>query len=68
MKDAKGTTAAISAAVTAYMQEEQAAAEAQSQVRTAPASSAWSSSGRGDQMRMRTLWQLRIVPLGRGRQ
>jgi len=67
MKDAKGATAAIGVAVAACLQEEQTAAQAQSQIRSAPASSAWSAFGRDEMMRMRTMWQLRIVPLGRGK-
>lgn len=64
MKQVKGTTAAIVAAVAAYLEEEQAT-RAPRPVRAAPVFSLWGSAGRQEAMHMRTLWQLRIVPLGR---
>lgn len=67
MKDAKGLTAAIAAAVTAYMEAEQSAQAAAAPARAVPAFNVWGCIGRQEIMHMRTLWQLRIVPLGRGK-
>ncbi|MDO8491832.1 MAG: hypothetical protein Q7T04_07455 [Dehalococcoidia bacterium] len=67
MKDSKGITAAISAAVAAYLEEEQAAQGAAAPAQAVPALNLWGSFGRQEIMRMRMLWQLRIVPLGRGK-
>ena len=61
-KDRKKVAAAIMAAVDAYMGEEQAAREAVvPQRRAVPVLSLWHVSGREEMMRMRTLWQRRIV-------
>jgi hypothetical protein len=59
------TIAAITAAVAAYMAEEQEALLAATPRRKPVAvSNGWSSSGRREIMRMRTLWQRRIFPKG----
>jgi len=64
LKNKKGTIAAITAAVAAYMgeEEEKALRPAILQRRVVTVSSSWSSSGREEIMRMRMLWQRRIVP------
>jgi hypothetical protein len=56
-------TAAIMAAVNSYMEEEEMAREmiAMPQPRPVPAISLWHVSGREEMMRMRQLWQRRIV-------
>jgi len=61
-KDRGKITAAIMAAVNAYMEEEQMALEmmAVPQRRPVPAISLWHVSGREEMMRMRQLWQRRI--------
>ena len=62
MKSKKGMVAAI-AAVAAYMEEEEKAQRrAMPQQRPVVVSSLWHISGREEIMRMRTLWQRRIVP------
>lgn len=62
MKDKKGIMAAITAAVSAYLEEEQRARPAVALPRRpTPATSMWRFSGRDEIMRMRTLWQRRIV-------
>ncbi len=63
LKSEKGTVAAITAAVAAYLEEEERALRpAMFQRRPAEVSSSWRSSGREEIMRMRMLWQRRIVP------
>ena len=60
MKNKKGTIAAITAAMAAYMEEEDKALRpAMVQQRPLMVSSSWSSSGREEMMRI--LWQRRIV-------
>lgn len=55
--------AAITAALTEYMIEEgQAVRWAMNERKPAVLSGVWSSSGREEIMRMRMLWQRRIVP------
>jgi len=62
LKSRRGTIAAITAAVAAYLEEEaKALAPAVPQVGPAVAFSPWGSSGREEIMRMRMLWQRRIV-------
>jgi len=62
LKDKRGVIAAITAAVAAYMEEEEKAlAPAMPQRRPVTVSILWSSSGREEIMRMRRLWQRRIV-------
>jgi hypothetical protein len=56
----KGTIAAITAAMVAYMEEERALRPLVPQRKLVMVSTLWSSSGR-EQM-MRILWQRRIVP------
>ena len=61
-RDACKTVAAIMAAVNACMEEdERARAAAVSRPRPAVAPSLWPVFGREEMMRMRTLWQRRIV-------
>jgi hypothetical protein len=61
LKNKKGTIAAITAAVAAYMEEEEKALRpAMLQRRPVMVSSLWSSSGCEEIMRI--LWQRRIVP------
>jgi len=63
LRDKKETIAAITAAVAAYIEEEEKALRpAIPQRRVVTVSSSWSSSGREEIMRMRMLWQRRIVP------
>jgi len=57
----EGTIAAITAAVAAYIEEEKALRPAMLQQRPATVSSLWHASGREEIMRMRMLWQRRIV-------
>jgi len=60
-KDRGKITAAIMAAVNAYMEEEMAREMmAIPQRRPVPAISLWHVSGREEMMRMRQLWQRRI--------
>jgi hypothetical protein len=60
--DAK-VAAAISTAVTAYIEAESAAEQAAACARfVGPVASLWGQSGRQEIMRNRQLWQLRIVP------
>ena len=63
MKNKKGTIAAITAAVASYMEdeEEKDLIPAILQRRPVAVSSSWGSSGREEIMRMRMLWQRRIV-------
>jgi len=62
LKSKKGTIAAI-AAVAAFLDEEEKAQRlALPQQRPVVVSSLWHISGREEIMRMRTLWQRRIVP------
>lgn len=59
----KKVVAAIGAAVTAYVEEEEAERAARSRPANPPAlSRPWSRAGRQEIMRNRQLWQLRIVP------
>jgi len=62
-KDGGKTTAAIMAAVNAYLEEEASAAVATAIPIRKPAivTSLWHVSGREEMMRMRNLWQRRIV-------
>jgi hypothetical protein len=61
LKNKKGTIAAISAAVAAYMEEEEKALRpAILQRRPVMVPSSWSNSGCEEMMRI--LWQRRIVP------
>ena len=63
MENKKGTIAAITAAVAAYVEEERKALRpAIPQRRLVAVSTLWSNSGREEIMRMRMLWQRRIVP------
>ena len=57
----KGAIAAITAAVAAYMEEEKALSPPLLQRRPVTVSSLWHASGREEIMRMRMLWQRRIV-------
>jgi malate synthase len=62
LKDRRGIIAAITAAVAAYMEEEEKVlAPAMHQRRSVAVSRLWSSSGREEIMLMRRLWQRRIV-------
>jgi len=62
LESKQGTVAAITAAVTAYMEEEgRALRPVISQRRPAVVLNSWSTSGREEIMRMRMLWQRRIV-------
>ena len=62
-KDKGKITAAIMAAVNAYIEEEETARAMLSipQRRPVPVLSLWHVSGREEMMRMRQLWQRRIV-------
>jgi hypothetical protein len=61
LKNKKGTIAAITAAVAAYMaEEERALRSAVPQRKPVTVSSLWSSSGNEEMMRI--LWQRGIVP------
>ncbi|MFU8796023.1 MAG: hypothetical protein ACNA7X_01840 [Dehalococcoidia bacterium] len=60
MKNRRGTIAAITAAVAAYLEEE-ARAIMPPKPGPVPVFSPWGSSGREEIMLMRTLWQRRIV-------
>jgi hypothetical protein len=62
-KDRGKISAAIMAAVNAYMEEEVMAGAMMAipQRRPAPVISLWHVSGREEMMRMRQLWQRRIV-------
>jgi hypothetical protein len=63
VRSRKGTMAAITAALVEYMAEEgKAVRGAVTERRPAVVSGAWSNSGREEMMRMRMLWQRRIVP------
>jgi hypothetical protein len=61
LKSRKGVIAAITAAVAAYMVDEKAVMLPILKRKLAMASSSWSGSGREEIMRMRMLWQRRIV-------
>ncbi len=69
---------AIAAAIAAYLEEEKAPPEAiapekppfieaRPVARIRPPFSAWAAFGRQEMARMRTLWQLRIVPRAKRR-
>lgn len=63
-KDRGKTTAAIMAAVNAYLEQEEASAALVKGIpirKPALAISLWHVSGREEMMRMRNLWQRRIV-------
>lgn len=62
MKSRERTIAAITAAIAVYMEEEKAVVLPILWRKPVKASSSWSSSGREEIMRMRMLWQRRIVP------
>jgi len=63
LRSKKGTVAAITAAVAACLEEEEKALRpAMFLRRPAEVLSSWRSSGREEIMRMRMLWQRRIVP------
>jgi len=62
LKSRKGTIAAITAAVAAYLEEEaRAVMPTMPQPGPVAVISPWGSSGREEIMRMRMLWQRRIV-------
>jgi hypothetical protein len=60
LKSEKGTIAAITAAVAAYMEEERALRSAVPQRKPVMVSSSWSNYGNEEMMRI--LWQRGIVP------
>jgi hypothetical protein len=60
LKSEKGTIAAITAAVAAYMEEERALRPAVPQRKPVMVSSSWSNYGNEEMMRI--LWQRGIVP------
>jgi hypothetical protein len=60
LKNKKGTIAAITAAVAAYIEEEKALRPAMLQQRPLMVSGSWGSSGHEELMRI--LWQRGIVP------
>jgi len=60
-KDRQKVVAAILAGVSTYMEEESAQATRFERQRPAVAVNMWSMAGREEMMRMRTLWQRRIV-------
>jgi len=62
LKSKKGKVAAVTAAVTAYMEEEKYVRPTMVQRRPIILPIRWSSYGREEIMRMRMLWQRRIVP------
>ncbi len=62
MESKKRPIAAITAAVAAYIEEEKCLKPAIIQRRPVILPSLWSSYGREEIMRMRMLWQRRIVP------
>jgi hypothetical protein len=65
MKDRERIIAAITAAVAAYIAEtDKSMMVGVLRRKPAPTSDAWSRSGRDEIMRMRMLWQRRIVPKG----
>jgi hypothetical protein len=57
----KKVVAAISTAVTSYIQEEKAAEVVARGRRTCPMTNVWGRTGRQEIMRNRQMWQLRIV-------
>ena len=62
LEDKKRVMAAIAAAIVAYIEEEEKALRpAMLELRPVPVLSLWHASGREEVMRMRTLWQRRIV-------
>jgi len=60
-RDRDKTVAAIMAGVSAYLEEEQAVRRRAVEVKPVAGASLWALSGRQEMMRMRTLWQRRIV-------
>jgi len=63
LKTSKGVIAAITAAVLSYMAEEEALRpKALVPRKSVVVPKPWANFGREEIMRMRTLWQLRIVP------
>jgi hypothetical protein len=60
-EDRKGIMAAVAAAIAAYIEEEKAVTPVAVQRSQVPVLSLWHASGREEIMRMRTLWQRRIV-------
>jgi len=64
MKSKSSTIAAIIAAITQYLEEEQAAlaaAEVAPAARAVPIMNLWGLTGRDEIMRMRGLWQLHLL-------
>lgn len=61
MRSEAGIIVAITAGVTAYIEEEKPLQPLMARRRLTGASNSWSGSGREEIMRMRTLWQRRIV-------
>jgi len=61
LEDKKRVMAAIIAAIAAYVEDEKAVRPALVERSPAPVLSFWRASGREEIMRMRTLWQRRIV-------
>ncbi|MFO7773917.1 MAG: hypothetical protein R6V59_08325 [Dehalococcoidia bacterium] len=65
LKSGERTIAAVTAAVAAYLDEEaEALLSAMPPPRPVSVSNLWGRSGREEIMRMRTLWQRRIIPRG----
>ncbi|MGQ9545794.1 MAG: hypothetical protein ACUVTR_01320 [Dehalococcoidia bacterium] len=62
MRSRERIIAAISAAIAAYVEEEDAATVPRLPPKLIKASGSWSSSGREQMMRMRLLWQRRVFP------
>ena len=58
----KKVVAAISTAVTAYVQSQRVAEQAARARRSRRVADIWNRSGREEIMRNRQMWQLRIVP------
>ena len=61
MKLDKKVVAAISMAVTSYIQEEQAALAVAHRRPEPPAANVWGRTGRQEIMRNRQMWQMRII-------
>jgi len=60
-KDRAKIVAAIMGGVAAFMEEERASRESAREKRPAPVLNLWSISGREEMMRMRSMWQRRMV-------
>ena len=61
MKLDKKVVAAISTAVTNYIQEEKTAEAVAHERRTCPMTNIWGRTGRQEIMRNRQIWQMRII-------